>query len=268
MLIWINGPFGGGKTATAFELHRRLAGSVESDPEHVGFGLHRMLPPALRGDFQDLPAWRHGVHSMLDLALRGHDTDHRAHYIGRLRLLRGHRRQAARRRPQVHHFALMAEPVTVLRRLRNRGMWPGLKREGWGRRPDRPLLDPLREPEFGEHIATDHRTVAQVADTIARSVGLAITRTPTARCSPSYAGAPPHCATSGWADLPSHATVRLLLLTFAMTLLTTPANVFCIRRTGAAIYQWCERPELWPSNESFDDVRKRVIARAVRVRVG
>ena len=52
MLIWINGPFGGGKTVTAYELRRRLPGSVVCDPEHVGFGLRRMLPPPLRGDFR------------------------------------------------------------------------------------------------------------------------------------------------------------------------------------------------------------------------
>jgi hypothetical protein len=175
VLIWINGPFGGGKTATAFELHRHLAGSVVSDPERLGFGLHRMLPPALRGDFQDLPAWRHGVHSMLDLALRGHDgpiivpmtlvdPGYFADIVGRLRD-DGH---------QVHHFALMAEPVTVLRRLHNRGVWPGLKRERWAVDRIDHCLTRLREPAFGEHIATDRRTVAEVADAIARSVGLPI----------------------------------------------------------------------------------------------
>jgi hypothetical protein len=44
MLVWINGPFGGGKTQTAYEIQRRLPGSVVCDPEHVGFGLHRMTP--------------------------------------------------------------------------------------------------------------------------------------------------------------------------------------------------------------------------------
>ncbi|MFC7102162.1 hypothetical protein ACFQQB_17915 [Nonomuraea rubra] len=52
MLVWINGTFGVGKTQTAYELHRRLPGSVVCDPEHVGLGLHRMTPPALRSDFQ------------------------------------------------------------------------------------------------------------------------------------------------------------------------------------------------------------------------
>ena len=44
MLLWINGPSGVGKTATAFELNRRLTGSVVCDPAHVGFGMRRMLP--------------------------------------------------------------------------------------------------------------------------------------------------------------------------------------------------------------------------------
>jgi len=69
----------------------------------------------------------------------------------------------------------MAEPVTVLRRLHNLRVWPGLKRERWAVDRIDHCLTRLAEPEFGEHIATDHRTVAQIADTIARSVGLPIT---------------------------------------------------------------------------------------------
>lgn len=63
-----------GKTQTAYEIRRRLPGSVVCDPEHIGFGLHRTLPPSLRGDFQDLAAWRQGVYEVLDLALRKHGT--------------------------------------------------------------------------------------------------------------------------------------------------------------------------------------------------
>src|ERR1700728_3592580 len=68
VLVWINGPFGGGKTATAFELQRRLPGSIVCDPEHLGFGLRRMLPAALRTDFQGRPCWRFGLREVLDLA--------------------------------------------------------------------------------------------------------------------------------------------------------------------------------------------------------
>jgi 2-phosphoglycerate kinase len=35
MLLWINGPCGVGKTATAFELNRRLPGSVVCDPADI-----------------------------------------------------------------------------------------------------------------------------------------------------------------------------------------------------------------------------------------
>jgi hypothetical protein len=66
MLLWINGPCGVGKTVTAFELNRRLPGSVVCDPEHVGFGMHRMLPPSLRAGLTIKPstdgpmrAWLH-----------------------------------------------------------------------------------------------------------------------------------------------------------------------------------------------------------------
>jgi len=70
MLLWINGPFGGGKSTTARELQSRLPGSLICDPELLGLGLQRMLPPELRSDFQDFPAWRQGVYEVLDLALR------------------------------------------------------------------------------------------------------------------------------------------------------------------------------------------------------
>jgi hypothetical protein len=62
-----------GKTATAFELHRRLTGSVVCDPGHVGFGMRRMLPPSLQPSWQDIPAWRHAVRELLRMTLAEHD---------------------------------------------------------------------------------------------------------------------------------------------------------------------------------------------------
>src|SRR5205823_6091133 len=152
MLLWINGPFGGGKTQTAFELHRRLPGSVVCDPEHAGFGLHRMVPRALRGDFQDYTAWRQGVREVLDLVLRKHDGPviapmtlvNGAYFdevVGRLRE-DGH---------EVRHFALLAERDTVLRRLRERGWGFGLKLESFAVAKLDECLDRLQGPEFAEH---------------------------------------------------------------------------------------------------------------------
>jgi hypothetical protein len=195
MLLWINGPFGGGKTQTAYEIRRRLPGSVVCDPEHAGFGLRRMLPPELRGDFQDLSSWRQGVVEVLDLALTKHDgvviapmtvTDsgYFEETVGRLREL-GH---------DVRHFTLLAERETVLKRLRERGFGhllqyvagknagknagkdigegAGLRGESWAVQQLDHCLERLREPEFAEHLWTDHSTVPKTADRIAVLAGL------------------------------------------------------------------------------------------------
>jgi hypothetical protein len=175
MLLWINGPFGGGKTQTAYELHRRLPGSVVCDPEHAGFGLHGMTPRALRGDFQDFTAWRQGVREVLDLVLRKHEgpviapmTLVNAAYfdevVGRLRE-DGH---------EVRHFALLASRDTVLRRLRERGWGCGVKWDSFAVAKLDECLDRLQGPEFAEHIRTDHVPVPDVAAHIARAAGLSI----------------------------------------------------------------------------------------------
>jgi hypothetical protein len=175
VLVWINGPFGGGKTATAFELHRRVPGSVVCDPEHLGFGLHRMIPPPLRTDFQDLQAWRSGVHEILDMVAHNHegpvivpmtliDPGYFTQIIGRLRD-DGH---------DVRHFALLAERTAVLRRLSRRGLGFGLRREQWAVDRLDESLARLHAPEFADHIRTDQQTVSQVADSIARISGLPI----------------------------------------------------------------------------------------------
>ncbi|MGW2285976.1 AAA family ATPase [Streptomyces phaeochromogenes] len=186
MLLWINGPFGGGKTQTAYELQRRLPGSVVCDPEHAGFGLRRMLPPELRGNFQDLASWRQGVVEVLDLALAKHDgvviapmtvTDF-GYFDETVGLLRekGH---------DVRHFTLLAERETVLKRLRERGFGrllqyvagkdAPLRRESWAVEQLDHCLERLREPEFAEHLWTDHTTVARTADRIAVLAGLTLT---------------------------------------------------------------------------------------------
>ncbi|GAA1902356.1 hypothetical protein GCM10009837_26960 [Streptomyces durmitorensis] len=186
MLLWINGPFGGGKTQTAHEIRRRLPGSVVCDPEHVGFGLHRMMPPPLRGDFQDLPAWRQGVYEALDLALSKHggtvivpmtvvEPAYFQETVGRLRE-RGH---------DVRHFALIADRRTVLRRLRERGLGHAVRavagknaplgRESFAVSKLDLCLERLREPEFAEHLRTDHLTIPQVADHIAAASDLNLT---------------------------------------------------------------------------------------------
>jgi len=175
MLLWINGPFGGGKTATAFELRRRLPGSVVCDPELVGFGMHRMLPRALRTDYQDLPPWRESVRYLLAHTVRSHvgpvivpmtliNTAYFDEIIGGLRADGG----------DVRHFSLLAERGTILRRIGERGWLFGLSHDRWAVDHLDLCLDRLSQPEFAEHVPTDGRSVAQVADAIAASAGLTI----------------------------------------------------------------------------------------------
>jgi hypothetical protein len=176
MLVWINGPFGVGKTAIAFELNRRLPGSAVCDPEQVGFGMRRMLPASLRGNFQDIPAWRHAVRELLGRTLAAYDgpviapmtlvnSDYFQEIIGGLR----------DDGFEVHHFALLAEPATVIRRLRSRSLGLEPSRQRWEVDHLTEWLGVLGQPEFAQQVHTDHKTVAQVADIIAGSAGLTIT---------------------------------------------------------------------------------------------
>ncbi|MGH3567709.1 MAG: hypothetical protein ACRDRH_17090 [Pseudonocardia sp.] len=57
MIVWLNGPFGVGKSSAAAVIRTALPESTRFDPELVGVML-REIVPALTGDFQDLPLWR------------------------------------------------------------------------------------------------------------------------------------------------------------------------------------------------------------------
>jgi hypothetical protein len=175
VLVWINGPFGGGKTAAASELQRRVDRGIVCDPERLGYGLHSMLPPELRTNFQHFVAWRLGVHEVLDLVARKWDGPvivpmtliDRGYFeevVGRLRA-DGH---------DVRHFSLLASRATVLRRLRARTFGLGLRHEQWAVTRLDECLAQLQDPLFAEHLRTDELSVPQVAEAIARSAGLAI----------------------------------------------------------------------------------------------
>jgi hypothetical protein len=196
-LVWINGPCGVGKTATAFELNRRLPGSLVCDPAHIGSGMQRMLPKSLRRSWQDIPAWRRSVLELLRLALAGHDGpvivpmtfvnySHFQEIIGSLR----------DDGVQLHHFALLAEPDTVIRRLRARSLGLEPRTQPWEVEVLDGWLEQLRRPEFAQHVHTDHKTVTQVADTISRSAGLTIKPSTDGRSVPGCTGTRQLCVIS------------------------------------------------------------------------
>jgi hypothetical protein len=173
VLLWINGPFGGGKTHAADEICRRLDGSFVCDPERLGYGLHRMTPPPLRNDFQDLRSWRQGTLEVLDLLLSKHEgavivpmTVIEPAYLEEIL---GPLREKGR---QVRHYALMADRATILRRVRGRSLpW---RRDTHAEGKIDECLDKLGHDEFAEHICTDELTISQTAARIAASAGLTL----------------------------------------------------------------------------------------------
>ena len=183
MLIWINGAFGAGKTHTAFELHRRVPNSHVADPELIGFAIHRMLPATARVDFQDRPQWRSAVVSTLTDVVVAHDgpvivpmTLVNPDYFDEI--MAG----LVAAGIEVRHFALIASPETLRKRLRTRvgyllGRVVG-RDETWAMAQIDRCVAALATDRFAEHIATDDRGIDDVVEEIAGRVGLGLDEPP------------------------------------------------------------------------------------------
>jgi len=169
VLIWLNGTFGVGKTQTAHELRRRIAGSVIADPEPLGFGIQRMYPPALRSDFQESPWWAPTTAAILRDLRRRHtgvvivpmtlaDPERRAEIFGVLR----------EDGVDLRHVALLAGRSTVQRRLRRRLEGP----DGWAMRSFSSVDTALRDLPAEETFATDALRLPEVVVGVGARLGL------------------------------------------------------------------------------------------------
>lgn len=178
MIIWINGAFGVGKTQTAHELRRRLGSGWICDPELLGFGIQRMLPPAARNDFQDEPIWRSGIR---ELIARLDDQDDLSPIIVPMTMVQreyfdevvGALRSGGH---DVRHFALQATRATVLKRLRRRGLIHGIGRDLWAAKQIDRCVAALARPELAVAIPTDDIGIGAVVETIADRIGLPLIR--------------------------------------------------------------------------------------------
>ncbi len=169
--MWINGPHGVGKTQVAFELRHRAPGIWICDTEHLGFGLRRMLPDGRTRDFRELPVWRVSVQAMLEDVLGTWpgtvvvpqtitDPDVLAEILNPL-YAAGH---------DVRHVALVAPEAEIRRRLRRRGETSHGFAAGHAGRAVRALED----ARFAEHVPTEGRSIGEVAEQVARHVGLTL----------------------------------------------------------------------------------------------
>ncbi|MFH8634893.1 AAA family ATPase [Streptomyces lydicus] len=125
MIIWLNGPFGGGKSTTAALLHQQLTHSLITDPEEVGFLLRKSIGdhPRRQKDFQDYPMWRKLVADVcaeLDRFTQGGPV------IAPMTLLRREYAEEifealAKSNVEVRHLLLHADSDTI--RARIEGSW-------------------------------------------------------------------------------------------------------------------------------------------------
>lgn len=181
MLIWVNGAFGSGKTQTAHELHRRLPGSHVADPELIGFAMHKMLPPASRHDFQDLPQWRASVVA----TLRQAESEHAGPVVVPMTVVRDDYFDEmigglVERGVDVRHVTLVASPETLRRRLRQRAAFVVAhlvgRDETWALGQIDRCVAALAADRYAVHVATDGVPIDDVVETIADLAGLTLAR--------------------------------------------------------------------------------------------
>lgn len=163
MIIFINGPFGIGKTTVAERLTQHIPNALLFDAENVGQFLRRVIPISEHtADFQDFPMWRsltvatatqlrevYGRPLIMPMTLW-----HRPYFDEVLGGLRAHN-------PAVHHFCLTATLPTLEARIRASDEaipW----RLGHAAR----CLTAQADPAYATHLPTDGRSPADLVAAI------------------------------------------------------------------------------------------------------
>ena len=167
MIVWLNGPFGVGKTAVAEALLAAEPDWSLFDPEERGVELLRTTPDV--DDFQDLPAWRTSF--VQDALTRNGSSDlvipmtvRRLDYYREI--LDGMKSVA-----EVRPIRLTASDVTLRERIAGDRAQPTAV--AWRLKHLHDNSDAFSDPVFGDHIGTDGRTPAKIAALILVMIGRA-----------------------------------------------------------------------------------------------
>lgn len=163
MIVFINGPFGVGKTTTAELLAARLPNSLLFDAEVVGQFLRRVIPKREQShDFQDLPMWRtltiataHQLRQNYGWTLVMPMTIWHRPYFDEI--MDGLRAAGE----EIHHFSLIATMPTLEARIRASN-----EAVEWRLAHAERCLTALQSPAFATQIPTDSKTPEDVADEI------------------------------------------------------------------------------------------------------
>jgi hypothetical protein len=170
MIVWINGPFGVGKSTVASLIAEQRPDATLFDPELLGFALRNWYPTAVTvGDFQSLSVWRRLV---VEAAI-GLIRDFGRPLIVPMTLLNpayfdeivGDIRGAG---ITVHHFCLTATRDEVLRRVAERG-----HRGAWFTDKYDEYVAAFDDPRFDRRIDSTDRPARSIADEILAAIGAA-----------------------------------------------------------------------------------------------
>jgi len=171
VIIWLNGPFGIGKTSAAKALVQRLPDGLLYDPELIGEMLQRItcaIDPV--SNFQDLRAWRELVADTARVLCRTYRcrlvmpmTVWRQAYFDEL--LDGLRRAD----PDIRCFRLIASEAVLRGRILGRPTTEGAHDWCLAHLPSG--LHLMQDSRFGQAVPTDDRTPGDVAAAIIAAIG-------------------------------------------------------------------------------------------------
>jgi len=168
VIIWVNGAFGSGKTTIAYELNKRIPNSFVYDPEKAGYFIRGNMPKEiLKDDFQNHISWRKFNLTVLQEICSAYsgtvivpmtivNPQYFNEIISELRLSG----------IEVHHFTLVANRETLLRRLRSRGDF----KDSWPAKQIDRCISNLSLEMFKIHIDTDKLTVEEIIAQIAGEI--------------------------------------------------------------------------------------------------
>jgi broad-specificity NMP kinase len=175
VIIFVNGPFGVGKTTAVTEVSARVPSALVIDPEKVGHMLWAQLPGQLRAEeFELEPVWPALTRTLIREASRAYArTILVPMTIARPEVFTQIVQPLRDDGLPVAHFTLLAPPSVIRGRLRRRGEGPDRWGElSWEGLQVERCLESLSQPEFAVHIDTGHLSPRQVAGEILGGAGL------------------------------------------------------------------------------------------------
>ena len=164
MIIWLNGPFGVGKTTLANLLHQEIPDSILYNPEHLGDFFQEILPKAVcPEDFQDYPIWRQTtVQIIRDLATKTGQVIIVPMTVFKKEYCQEIIEQGLIEDMCVQHYILVAEKETILERLDKRTQ----EDNNWALKHLDNCLQAFEDQIPGRKIDTDSLTVDEIAEIV------------------------------------------------------------------------------------------------------